>query len=301
MESPKRNAATRVRHLDVARDGSPSPGGSRAAPGRATNDLATGMDVVEIVGGTHRSAARIPESTRGLRTTLPLTRRAPVSLSSPARGARRGVADELRRQAASRADRHRARRGAASATPSGAWWALLVTGDAVPRRPRSRGRTRRRRARERKASTAVLEIGVGVPHARLAGLRDTVVALGLSRAGLYEPVPTMVVRAHRGSRAVAAGRHRRPPAHPRGDRHAAALADTARRSARCARSGDRAPRARSPRALRSDRLNDPVRSVAAGRCDRYHANRVGSTNPRGAGAAAWRAVHDLVQPVAPRR
>ena len=48
-------------------------------------------------------------------------------------------------------------------------------------------------AREAEASTAMLEIGVGVPHARLAGLHATVVALGASRAGLYEPVPSMVV------------------------------------------------------------------------------------------------------------
>ena len=48
-------------------------------------------------------------------------------------------------------------------------------------------------AREREASTAVLEIGVGVPHARLGGLRETVVSLAVSRAGLYEPVPTVGV------------------------------------------------------------------------------------------------------------
>ncbi len=49
-------------------------------------------------------------------------------------------------------------------------------------------------AREREGSTAMLEIGVGVPHARLPGLRDTVVAFAAARAGLYEPVPTVVVR-----------------------------------------------------------------------------------------------------------
>lgn len=48
-------------------------------------------------------------------------------------------------------------------------------------------------ARETESSTAMLEIGVGVPHARLAGLRSTVVAIGASRAGLYEPVPRVVV------------------------------------------------------------------------------------------------------------
>jgi PTS system nitrogen regulatory IIA component len=48
-------------------------------------------------------------------------------------------------------------------------------------------------AREREGSTAMLEIGVGVPHARLGGLHDTVVAIGAARAGLYEPVPRVVV------------------------------------------------------------------------------------------------------------
>jgi PTS system nitrogen regulatory IIA component len=48
-------------------------------------------------------------------------------------------------------------------------------------------------AREAESSTAVLEIGIGVPHARLAGLGDTVVALGVSPEGLYEPVPTVPI------------------------------------------------------------------------------------------------------------
>ena len=48
-------------------------------------------------------------------------------------------------------------------------------------------------AREAEASTALLDIGVGVPHARLAGLRQPVVALAVSRAGIYEPVPTVAV------------------------------------------------------------------------------------------------------------
>lgn len=47
--------------------------------------------------------------------------------------------------------------------------------------------------RERESSTAVLETGVGVPHARLGGLRETVVALAVSRTGLYEPVPTVAI------------------------------------------------------------------------------------------------------------
>jgi mannitol/fructose-specific phosphotransferase system IIA component (Ntr-type) len=49
-------------------------------------------------------------------------------------------------------------------------------------------------AREAEASTAVLDIGIGVPHARLAGLGKTVVALGLSPDGLYEPVPTVPIK-----------------------------------------------------------------------------------------------------------
>ncbi|TMA99866.1 MAG: PTS sugar transporter subunit IIA [Deltaproteobacteria bacterium] len=48
-------------------------------------------------------------------------------------------------------------------------------------------------AREQEASTALLDIGVGVPHARLVGLGQAVVALAVSRAGLYEPVPTVAV------------------------------------------------------------------------------------------------------------
>jgi len=48
-------------------------------------------------------------------------------------------------------------------------------------------------AREAEASTALLDIGVGVPHARLDGLTQAVVALAVSRTGLYEPVPTVTV------------------------------------------------------------------------------------------------------------
>jgi mannitol/fructose-specific phosphotransferase system IIA component (Ntr-type) len=50
------------------------------------------------------------------------------------------------------------------------------------------------RAREREASTAVLETGVGVPHARIAGLPGPVVALAVSPTGLYEAVPTVPIR-----------------------------------------------------------------------------------------------------------
>jgi mannitol/fructose-specific phosphotransferase system IIA component (Ntr-type) len=50
------------------------------------------------------------------------------------------------------------------------------------------------RAREQEASTAVLEIGVGVPHARIAGLEHPVVGLAVSASGLYEAVPTVPIR-----------------------------------------------------------------------------------------------------------
>lgn len=48
-------------------------------------------------------------------------------------------------------------------------------------------------AREAEASTALLEIHVGVPHARLSGLGQPVVSLAASAAGLYEPVPTVPI------------------------------------------------------------------------------------------------------------
>ena len=48
-------------------------------------------------------------------------------------------------------------------------------------------------AREADQSTALLDVAAGVPHARLDGLARTGVALGLSREGLYEPVPTVRV------------------------------------------------------------------------------------------------------------
>ena len=50
------------------------------------------------------------------------------------------------------------------------------------------------RAREAEASTAVLEIGVGVPHARIAGLDTPVVGLAVAQAGLYEAAPTVPIR-----------------------------------------------------------------------------------------------------------
>jgi mannitol/fructose-specific phosphotransferase system IIA component (Ntr-type) len=49
-------------------------------------------------------------------------------------------------------------------------------------------------AREAEASTALLDIGVGVPHARLAALPRPAVALALAARGLYEAVPTVSIR-----------------------------------------------------------------------------------------------------------
>jgi mannitol/fructose-specific phosphotransferase system IIA component (Ntr-type) len=50
------------------------------------------------------------------------------------------------------------------------------------------------KAREHESSTALLDIHVGVPHARLADLSEPVVALVVSRAGLYEAVPTVPIQ-----------------------------------------------------------------------------------------------------------
>jgi mannitol/fructose-specific phosphotransferase system IIA component (Ntr-type) len=71
--------------------------------------------------------------------------------------------------------------------------ARAVAAQALPA-PQERDAVRAVVAREAEASTAVLDIGVGVPHARLSGLRETVVALGVSAGGLYEPVPTVAIR-----------------------------------------------------------------------------------------------------------
>jgi mannitol/fructose-specific phosphotransferase system IIA component (Ntr-type) len=49
-------------------------------------------------------------------------------------------------------------------------------------------------AREAEASTALLDIRVGVPHARLPGLVDAAVTLAVSRHGLYEAVPTVRIQ-----------------------------------------------------------------------------------------------------------
>jgi len=48
--------------------------------------------------------------------------------------------------------------------------------------------------REAENSTALLDIGAGVPHARLSGLSETQVALAVSAAGLYEAVPTVAIK-----------------------------------------------------------------------------------------------------------
>ncbi len=47
--------------------------------------------------------------------------------------------------------------------------------------------------RETQESTALLDIVVGVPHTRLAGLSEAVAALAVSPAGLYEAVPTVPI------------------------------------------------------------------------------------------------------------
>ena len=50
------------------------------------------------------------------------------------------------------------------------------------------------RTRETAASTALLDIHAGVPHARLAGVDEPIVALALSPDGLYEAVPTVAIQ-----------------------------------------------------------------------------------------------------------
>jgi mannitol/fructose-specific phosphotransferase system IIA component (Ntr-type) len=48
--------------------------------------------------------------------------------------------------------------------------------------------------REAEGSTAVFEIGIGLPHARVAGLDGPLAALALAADGLYEAVPTVRIR-----------------------------------------------------------------------------------------------------------
>lgn len=71
--------------------------------------------------------------------------------------------------------------------------ATLVAAGALAETQRA-GAVRAIVAREGEASTAVLDIGIGVPHARLDGLGNALVALALSPEGLYEPVPTVPIR-----------------------------------------------------------------------------------------------------------
>jgi len=49
-------------------------------------------------------------------------------------------------------------------------------------------------AREKDASTALLDIRVGVPHARLPDITRTIVALAVAPDGLYEAVPTVAIQ-----------------------------------------------------------------------------------------------------------
>ncbi len=49
-------------------------------------------------------------------------------------------------------------------------------------------------AREQESSTALLDIAVGVPHARLPGLAAPLSALAVASRGLYEAVPTVPIQ-----------------------------------------------------------------------------------------------------------
>jgi mannitol/fructose-specific phosphotransferase system IIA component (Ntr-type) len=49
-------------------------------------------------------------------------------------------------------------------------------------------------SREADSSTALFDIGVGIPHARLPGLDAAMAALAVSSHGLYEPVPMVAIR-----------------------------------------------------------------------------------------------------------
>jgi PTS system nitrogen regulatory IIA component len=49
-------------------------------------------------------------------------------------------------------------------------------------------------AREAEGSTAVFEIGIGVPHARVPGLPGPAAALAIAPDGLYEAVPAVRIR-----------------------------------------------------------------------------------------------------------
>lgn len=71
--------------------------------------------------------------------------------------------------------------------------ASLVAAGAVPATAAAAA-VRAVTAREAEASTALLEIAVGVPHARLPDLSHPVVTLAVSRDGLYEAVPTVPIQ-----------------------------------------------------------------------------------------------------------
>ena len=71
--------------------------------------------------------------------------------------------------------------------------ALLSAARALPR-GREALAVRAVTAREAMGSTAILDIGVGVPHARVEGIEMPAVALAVSTAGLYEPVPTVPIQ-----------------------------------------------------------------------------------------------------------
>jgi mannitol/fructose-specific phosphotransferase system IIA component (Ntr-type) len=70
---------------------------------------------------------------------------------------------------------------------------MLVAARVVPE-SREADAIRAVTTREAAASTAILDIGVGVPHARLDGLEQPAVALALSPIGLYEAVPTVPIQ-----------------------------------------------------------------------------------------------------------
>jgi mannitol/fructose-specific phosphotransferase system IIA component (Ntr-type) len=48
--------------------------------------------------------------------------------------------------------------------------------------------------RERASSTAIPEIGLAIPHARLAGLQAPVAALAVAARGLYDAAPSLPIR-----------------------------------------------------------------------------------------------------------
>lgn len=77
-------------------------------------------------------------------------------------------------------------------TIAGLTGAMVAAGDLPPNL--EPGAVRAVTAREADASTALLDIHVGVPHARPDGMPGTRVALAASAAGLYEPVPTVPIQ-----------------------------------------------------------------------------------------------------------